>query len=671
MFRKSLPSACFVFVMLSLIPANSSTHKKQAISLNSAAVNFWNEAVPYVPATFYAPSSPDNWRGGTGNWSNPGLWTAGLPGSSSDVSINTGNDYVTLDVSSSINSLTLGGSSGSSTLIDTSNGGYGINIAGALTVNQSGTLSLSFSDGISAGGNSTNAGTINLQAAGLQLANFSNTGTVNLITLVDSLANLSAGNLNNSGTISGTGYPYSDVEAASLNNSGSISSVLLSVSGSMTNSGQLLDSSFSVGGALTNTATGGIGVYWGGNAGSLNNAGEIDIIYNGLSVSGDALNSGQITVINQGDQIGASLGVNGTLTNTSSGSIAVGGSGLPWSGMGAGNLVNNGNIQLEGLAEVSINGNVTNSGTIATTNSSGIQNNGISVGGKFTNNAGATFQLLGTGDTATIANLVNLGGSVIVGNGSTLTVPVRAHAGGNPFVGFFNSGSVVIQQGSTVTSFADYTQSTGQTTVDGHLAGIINFGGGSVYGNGGTISGSVTSNASINFGDAPLTIGQLTFASNFSQGAHGNLTFDIAALNQYDQMNVTGQAHLNGMMTIDLLHGYIPQIGNMFDVMTFASESGTFSSVVGLPINNQEHFVLQYNSTNLTLDVVSGQLSGVSALDEPGKGEPYISWSEGSAYQSGGREWSPSETTPEPGSLLLFGSGLAAIVGLVRRKYST
>ena len=145
----------------------------------------------------------------------------------------------------------------------------------------------------------------------------------------------------------------------------------------------------------------------------------------------------------------------------------------------------------------------------------------------------------------------------------------------------------------------------------------------------------------------------------------------IANFNQCGLMNVTGQVHLNVMMTIDLLHGYIPQIGNMFDVMTFASESGTFSSVVGLPINNQEHFVLQYNSTNLTLDVVSGQLSGVSALDEPGKGEPYISWSESSAYQNGGREWSPSETTPEPGSLLLFGSGLAAIVSLVRRKRST
>ena len=29
-----------------------------------------------------APSSPDNWRGGTGNWSNGADWTAGLPGTS-------------------------------------------------------------------------------------------------------------------------------------------------------------------------------------------------------------------------------------------------------------------------------------------------------------------------------------------------------------------------------------------------------------------------------------------------------------------------------------------------------------------------------------------------------------------------------------------------------------
>ena len=48
---------------------------------------------------FRTPSSPDNWRGGTGNWSNGADWTAGLPAGSGDVTINTGTDTVVLDTS--------------------------------------------------------------------------------------------------------------------------------------------------------------------------------------------------------------------------------------------------------------------------------------------------------------------------------------------------------------------------------------------------------------------------------------------------------------------------------------------------------------------------------------------------------------------------------------------
>ena len=104
------------------------------------------------------PSSPDNWLGGTGNWSNAADWSAGLPGSGNDVFINTGSDDVTLDTSFSINSLTLGGSTGSSQLTADGNP-YTLTIAGALTINQSGNLYLS-NDSMTVGASSTNPGTL-------------------------------------------------------------------------------------------------------------------------------------------------------------------------------------------------------------------------------------------------------------------------------------------------------------------------------------------------------------------------------------------------------------------------------------------------------------------------------------------------------------------------------
>jgi hypothetical protein len=147
------------------------------------------------------------------------------------------------------------------------------------------------------------------------------------------------------------------------------------------------------------------------------------------------------------------------------------------------------------------------------------------------------------------------------------------------------------------------------------------------------------------------------------------MTFDIASQNSYDKMNITGQARLNGMMMIDLLNGYVPQVGNLFEIMSFASESGTFSNVVGLPINGQEHFVLEYNSNNLTLDVASGGLAGLSSLKTGStNSEPYIQLAEstGQPMETG---QGPLQTTPEPGSLLLLASGMAGTIGWMRRRW--
>ena len=183
------------------------------------------------------------------------------------------------------------------------------------------------------------------------------------------------------------------------------------------------------------------------------------------------------------------------------------------------------------------------------------------------------------------------------------------------------------------------------------------------------MQGAITSNASINIGDAPLTVGQLMFMGNYTQGANGNLTFDIAGASpgQYDQLNVSGHAQLNGLMTVDLLNGYIPQLGNTFgSYLTYGSENQqTCSMVVGLPINNQEHFVLEYNSTNLTLDVQSGEISGPTIKGGNGTyfvSEPFISTAgDGSSSSTLAQNNSPGAATPEPASIVLFASGLAGI----------
>ncbi len=103
----------------------------------------------------------DVWNGGSGNWHVPGNWSLGtVPNSSTDVDINASGDYtVTLNNASyTVNSLTLGGASGSQELLLENS----LTVSNASAVDANGTLDL---NGGSFGGSATltNSGSVILQ----------------------------------------------------------------------------------------------------------------------------------------------------------------------------------------------------------------------------------------------------------------------------------------------------------------------------------------------------------------------------------------------------------------------------------------------------------------------------------------------------------------------------
>jgi len=137
-------------------------------------------------------------------------------------------------------------------------------------------------------------------------------------------------------------------------------------------------------------------------------------------------------------------------------------------------------------------------------------------------------------------------------------------------------------------------------------AGSIKVDGGSVFGNGGKLSANVVSGGTITPADSSTATGSLSVTGNYTQGSKGALDINLAATTQFNTLNVTGKATLGGTLNIGLLNGFVPAPNSTFKVLTCSSRSGTFATVNGTAINGSEHFVVQYNSKNVTLQVVSG-----------------------------------------------------------------
>ncbi len=106
----------------------------------------------------------------------------------------------------------------------------------------------------------------------------------------------------------------------------------------------------------------------------------------------------------------------------------------------------------------------------------------------------------------------------------------------------------------------------------------------------------------------------------------------LAGLSQgvtYDLLNVTGEADLNGALNVSLLNGFVPQVGDTFEILTADSISGQFStrSLPSLP--SGRFWNVQYSSDSLTLDVVNSTQFGDFNGDGRVDAADYVLWRRG------------------------------------------
>jgi hypothetical protein len=265
-------------------------------------------------------------------------------------------------------------------------------------------------------------------------------------------------------------------------------------------------------------------------------------------------NNGSIVLAGGDQQVTTSAALTvtgGTLTNAPGATLST----LEDPGPGGARLLNAA-LDNQGTLAIQegtvLTGSLTNSGTI------NVQRSDLLV------------SLVGPG--ATVVN----SGTVTIGSLQALTVE-----GGD----FANSGTVSLVGFGSVVVTGNYAQTGGATQLND---GILTAGGGvdlegGVLAGTGVINANVLNNAEVDVGQ-PGSPGTITIIGDYTQTAGGNLVIEIGGLNpgtDFDQLNITGQATLDGTLTVNLINGFRPASGQGLTILTFGSGSGAFADLGG------------------------------------------------------------------------------------------
>jgi autotransporter-associated beta strand protein len=169
------------------------------------------------------------------------------------------------------------------------------------------------------------------------------------------------------------------------------------------------------------------------------------------------------------------------------------------------------------------------------------------------------------------------------------------------------SGTLILSGANTYTGNTN-VKNRGVLQVDGSINSNTSVHGHSVLAGTGTIYGNVVNNNTgiVRPGRALGAPGVLTVVHNYTQTQYATLMIQIAGTNtgQFSVLDVLGTANLNGNLAPVLLNGFVPDIGQSFTFLNYASFTGEFSHIQDQVFNHgTEQWSVSYQDTYAILTV--------------------------------------------------------------------